>query len=441
MQHMQCDRDAAKASFTAIFFGAGASRVAALPPFAQRLAAEMRTVLEYCFAEADTPAGQRWAPLKASVLAAAYAAARESRPPRTPAACRAAAMRSFLAIRLQTIERDILLEVERELERHGRHMDTYIHDGGLVRKLEGEVEFPQAILEACEQAVLRKFNIKIRLLIKPMRSDALTIAPPEITLVPAGTLINDLFAARRLVEFLRENIIRVDDSICIYNEERRLWSLPHDRDSAAAIAEAITRAGGALIFQHEPEEEAMEEEEEAGDGSSERRKKGRRSRPAPIIDYNGMAGRRSALMQLLPTVVPRYDSFFSERIRRSVVVCVCVSLWVHMHVCVCVCVCFVSPLCCSTAYACALLPCRRPQRQGQDLVSQRLVGLSNADVPHDVGSQRSVSLHDALCLPRRWHSCSRRGHRAPAPSAVPRPLPRTRGGRRPAACVDARCHR
>lgn len=75
---------------------------------------------------------------------------------------------ALLAIVMQTKEKEILLAVASRLAmKHQRHMDTLIHDGGLVRKLVGETGFPQPVLDDVMAHVLEEKGIKIRLLVKP----------------------------------------------------------------------------------------------------------------------------------------------------------------------------------------------------------------------------------------------------------------------------------
>jgi hypothetical protein len=47
-------------------------------------------------------------------------------------------------------------------------MDVYIHDGGCVRRLADEKEFPPALLRQLEEDVLAKFGYSIKLEVKPM---------------------------------------------------------------------------------------------------------------------------------------------------------------------------------------------------------------------------------------------------------------------------------
>lgn len=68
----------------------------------------------------------------------------------------------------QTEERKCLMAIARALEARGRRMDVLIFDGGLVRKREGEVDLPKAMLREIEEEVFRETGYRIALAVKPM---------------------------------------------------------------------------------------------------------------------------------------------------------------------------------------------------------------------------------------------------------------------------------
>lgn len=71
---------------------------------------------------------------------------------------------------LQTIERGCLLAMEKSAKKNGRNFDVYIHDGGLIRKREGEEEFPEELLRVMEQDVFNETGFNVVLLSKPMET-------------------------------------------------------------------------------------------------------------------------------------------------------------------------------------------------------------------------------------------------------------------------------
>jgi hypothetical protein len=76
---------------------------------------------------------------------------------------------SLFSLILQTEERRCLLAIDEFLKLNGRQMDIYIHDGGEIRKLEGEKEFPSDLLRKAEQYVFEKVGYPISLIIKPFQ--------------------------------------------------------------------------------------------------------------------------------------------------------------------------------------------------------------------------------------------------------------------------------
>lgn len=75
-----------------------------------------------------------------------------------------------MAYIFQTEERKVLLAIDRALTKRGRSMDVLIHDGGLVRKKDGETEFPSRILKEVEADVKAETGYTIRLALKPLET-------------------------------------------------------------------------------------------------------------------------------------------------------------------------------------------------------------------------------------------------------------------------------
>lgn len=70
----------------------------------------------------------------------------------------------------QTEERKVLLAMDAAFARRGRSLDVYIHDGGLVRKKEGEIELPSKLLHEVEADILSETGYAVRLVVKPMET-------------------------------------------------------------------------------------------------------------------------------------------------------------------------------------------------------------------------------------------------------------------------------
>eukprot|EP01031_Cornospumella_fuschlensis_P032297 gene32297-39057_t len=75
---------------------------------------------------------------------------------------------SLVSLLFQTEERKMLMYFEYLMSINGRQMDVFIHDGGYVRKLPGETEFPAALLEYSSREMSAKFGCTIRMTQKPI---------------------------------------------------------------------------------------------------------------------------------------------------------------------------------------------------------------------------------------------------------------------------------
>eukprot|EP01031_Cornospumella_fuschlensis_P025585 gene25585-30896_t len=83
---------------------------------------------------------------------------------------------SLVSILFQTEERKMLMYFEYLMSINGRQMDVPIHDGGYVRKLQGETEFPAALLEYSSREMTAKFGCTIRMTQKPIAHE---YVPPQ----------------------------------------------------------------------------------------------------------------------------------------------------------------------------------------------------------------------------------------------------------------------
>jgi hypothetical protein len=74
------------------------------------------------------------------------------------------------ALILQTEERKCLLALDTFLTTHGRSMDTFIHDGGLVQKLKNETHFPEDLKRQAESFIEKETGYRLKLETKTMES-------------------------------------------------------------------------------------------------------------------------------------------------------------------------------------------------------------------------------------------------------------------------------
>jgi len=87
---------------------------------------------------------------------------------------------SLMSLIFQTEERKILFTLDKYLSSNGRYMGVYIHDGGLVEKMEGETEFPANLLKGGAEYIMATLGYKqVVLTQKPIKFDWTPYKPQE----------------------------------------------------------------------------------------------------------------------------------------------------------------------------------------------------------------------------------------------------------------------
>ena len=86
---------------------------------------------------------------------------------------------SLMSLIFQTEERKILMYYEHLLKtKFNRNMGIFIHDGGLVEKLDtGETEMPFEIMDECSKLISSKFKIRCRITQKPIEYEWCPLKP------------------------------------------------------------------------------------------------------------------------------------------------------------------------------------------------------------------------------------------------------------------------
>jgi hypothetical protein len=151
-------------------------------------------------------------------------------------------------------------------------MDVLIYDGGLVRKLSGELEFPTSLLREAESVLLDKTGYKISLAVKKM-SHTFEFEDRD-QLLPSSLLINDEYAAKTFVKLVGERIRKVDGYIWVQDSEG-IWSNSSDK-----LKELISEHSSSLIFK------------QAG------------AMGVKIFDYGGNEDKIPKMMKQIPLHVP-----------------------------------------------------------------------------------------------------------------------------------------
>ena len=119
---------------------------------------------------------------------------------------------SALAQYAQDHETKILLIIEAFLAEKGYSMDVLQHDGGDVRKKDGQ-SIPMTLLTEAEGVVLEKSGFKVTLAIKPLTHTFDFTPSSNDTMVPKAILINDSWAAEQLAKVAGDKLRMVGNEL------------------------------------------------------------------------------------------------------------------------------------------------------------------------------------------------------------------------------------
>lgn len=86
---------------------------------------------------------------------------------------------SLLSLLFQTEERKILMVIDWVLRHQDRYMGVFIHDGGLVEKLEGETKFPEEWFPIMSSAIKTIYDYDVKITQKPIKYDWTPYKPQE----------------------------------------------------------------------------------------------------------------------------------------------------------------------------------------------------------------------------------------------------------------------
>lgn len=165
-----------KEEVLAVLCGCREERVAHVP-WLHALWKEVQAMQDACW---EVPA---YAPLKQGVQASQEA--KRKKLGRLAAKAWNNEKGALLALVMQSKEREVLMELSAELSRRGRHMDTLIHDGGLVKKVAGETEF--VLIPELQAHLESKFaGLGMKLAIKPWAEP--WVIPPDDPVKPLRAL-------------------------------------------------------------------------------------------------------------------------------------------------------------------------------------------------------------------------------------------------------------
>jgi len=141
-----------------------------------------------------------------------------------------------LGLVLQTEERKCLLCADATFKQNNRSMDVLIHDGGLVRKLENETTFPNELMRLAEKNVKDSLGYTVRFVNKPIKHN---FKVPN----KKADIIDDEYASRVFIELMGKNIVRCENEMFFYNEDKGMWE-----HGDTAFRSAVSRNKHKLIF-------------------------------------------------------------------------------------------------------------------------------------------------------------------------------------------------
>ena len=160
---------------------------------------------------------------------------------------------SCLSVYIQNEERIVLEQLDKFFSSKERSMDVLIYDGGLIRKVSGETEFPTSLLREAEQEILDKTGYKISLAVKPMKHTFDFEEKEKI--LPANLLINDQYAAKTFVSLVGDRLRKVDSTLWVLGSDG-IWSNSTDslrmliRDYSASLVFRQPGPMGIKIFDY-----------------------------------------------------------------------------------------------------------------------------------------------------------------------------------------------
>lgn len=130
---------------------------------------------------------------------------------------------TLLALVLQTEERKCILALDEYLQSKGRSVDVLIHDGCYVRKLPGEVVFPDDIIQGTEEYVFQKTGYRIPTKVKPIEHNYSPPTSDKSQVLPADVLVNDDFAANQFYTLTKGFLGKQNGVVYGFDKADGLW--------------------------------------------------------------------------------------------------------------------------------------------------------------------------------------------------------------------------
>lgn len=148
-----------------------------------------------------------------------------------------------LSLVFQNKTRELLSSISDFLKTQNRSLDTRIHDGGLVRILEGETEFPISLIRKIEKHIFDTCGYVICLEIKPLVNSFVFNSQDKF--IDSSIIVNDSFACEKFVELV--DIRKVGNEIYIFNPDTGRWGFQDE------IKQQIINNKNNLLFKQNTE--------------------------------------------------------------------------------------------------------------------------------------------------------------------------------------------
>lgn len=148
-----------------------------------------------------------------------------------------------LSLVFQNKTRELLTHIVDFLKTQNRSLDSRIHDGGLVRMLEGETEFPKTLIKKVEKYIYDTCKYVISLEIKPLIHSF--EFDKQNKFIDSDIVINDSFACEKFVELV--DIRKVGNEIYIFNPDTGKWGFQDE------IKQQIINNKAHLLFKQNTE--------------------------------------------------------------------------------------------------------------------------------------------------------------------------------------------
>jgi len=150
---------------------------------------------------------------------------------------------SCMAVVAQHIQNDILTTMDGYLIKNKRQLDVLIKDGGFIRKLPNETEPPLYLIKEMEEEIMKKHDMAVCLAFKSIES---TLEFKQENLIPSEVIINDAYAAEKLIELVGDKLRNVNNQIYILDSDTERWVLNSDKDNG--LRQIIHQYRHQLIF-------------------------------------------------------------------------------------------------------------------------------------------------------------------------------------------------